>query len=113
MDFKKRKASPTPFPRATRRPTAMVKSVNPTRLQEAILGTFSRFGVNSMDMEALIYFSLQVIPDLVDPITFESVHRFTRQHILKNFAIHQSGPIRLAEVSMYRLVVCYTDDTDV
>lgn len=96
----------------TRRPTISVSAVVPNvvRLQEAILGTFGRYGVHAMDMEALIHFTLMALPELVDPSTFEGLHRLTREHILKNFAIHQSGPLRLNEISVYRLIVCHTSD---
>lgn len=101
------------IPRPTRRPTVSLRIIEPNRLQEAILGTFKRFDCHAMDMEALIYFTLQSFD--VTPGTYEGTYKVVREHILKNFAIHQAGPLRLADINMYRLSVsvCYTDDTDV
>lgn len=92
----------------THRPTVALQQFEPTRVQEVILGIFKRFDYTAIDMECLIYFTLQYFH--VTPATYEVMHKVVRSHILANFAIEQSGHLRLSEVSMRRSMVCYTID---
>jgi hypothetical protein len=99
-------------PGAARRPTTSVKvSTNTDRVQEAIRGVFSRFKSSSIDLDALIFFSLQTL-QCTSPDKYESMHRLVRDHIMKNFTIHQGGPLRLADQNMYRLIVTCIDNVD-
>lgn len=73
-----------------------------------LLGLFKRFDYIAIDMEALIYFTLQAFH--VTPTTYEGMYKMVRSHIMANFAIHQAGHLRLNEVNMRRSLVCYTID---
>lgn len=92
--------------RASVRPTSMVSTFGPERIQEVVLGIFRRFATTSMDMDALVYFVLREFN--VGPSTFEHMQKTVKAHILKNFAIQQGAPLRLTEVAMRRVTVCYT-----
>jgi len=76
-------------------------------MQEATLGAFRRYHYNAMDLEALIYFSMQAFS--VDPNTYEGIYKALRTYILKNFAIEQGSFIGYSDFNMHRLIVCYTD----
>lgn len=78
------------------------------RIQEVILGIFKRYDYIAIDMEALIYFTLQAFH--VTPAGYEGMYKMVRSHIFSNFAIHQAGHLRLNEISMRRQMVCYTID---
>lgn len=95
--------------RYTRRPTVSIPQIDPNRLQEAIFGVFRKYDYNAMDLEALIYFSMQALT--VEPNTYEGMYKAMRAYILKNFAIEQGSFIGYAEFSMHRLLICYTDNS--
>jgi hypothetical protein len=92
--------------RTSRRPTTAIHQFDPHRFQEVILGVFKRWGLNAIDLEALIHFCLQAFE--VSPDNYETMHKTVKAHVLKNFAIHQGSQLRLNEVSMRRITVCHT-----
>ncbi len=92
--------------RPTRRPTVAIEAVGPKRIQEVIIGIFKRYDFMPMDLELLVYFTLQSFE--VSPAHFESMQRAVRTHIMANFAIHQGAHIRLTDLNMRRITVCYT-----
>lgn len=98
-------------PPPLRRPTGPVKSVDPKRLQEVLVSTFNRLKRSNLDMEALIYYALQSFD--FQPDEYVGMYRMMREHIMKNLEIHQSGPLRLKDVAMYRLTVCCPSELSV
>lgn len=94
--------------RFTSRPTRALQQFDATRIQEVILGFFKRMDYAAVDLEALIYFVLQCFH--VTTSTYEVMYKTVRKHIISNFAIHQGANVRLSEISMRRLTVCYTID---
>lgn len=96
--------------RKSRRPTTSFSPIDERRIQEVILGVFRRHQMNAMDMEALIFYSLQAFD--VHPDTYEIMFKSVKAHILKHFAIHQGGQLRLSEVLMRRITVCHTIEKD-
>lgn len=94
--------------RYTSRPTVALSTFDATRIQEVILGIFKKYDYAAIDMEALVYFVLQYFH--ITPATYEVMHKTVKNHIISNFAIHQGSSVRLSEISMRRLTVCYTID---
>ena len=95
--------------RASRRATVAVPppQLDPVRIGEAVLGVFRRFDYTALDLEALIYFTLQAFE--VHPASYESVYKSVRQYVMKNFAIQQGRFMGFEQMCMSRLIVCYTD----
>ena len=93
--------------RHTRRPTVAIPQLDSNRIGEAIFGVFRRFNYNAIDLEALIYFTMQSFE--VRPESYEGMYKIIRNHIIKNFAITQGSFIGMADIHMHRLTVCYTD----
>jgi hypothetical protein len=92
--------------RATQRPTAMLNTFSAPRIQEVVLAMFRRFNCTAIDMETLIYFVLREFHVSIE--TYQHMHNTVKAHVLKNFAIQQGAPLRLTEVSMRRITVCFT-----
>lgn len=92
--------------RASVRPTVMLSISSPPRIQEVVLAVFQRCGRNALDMECLIHMVLREFQ--VSAVNYEHMYKTVKAHVLKNFAIQQGAPLRLTEVSMRRITVCFT-----
>lgn len=92
--------------RPTRRPTIAIEAFGPRRIQEVIIGVFKRYDFMPMDIEALVYFAMLSFD--VTPNNHEDMYRTIKAHSMANFAIHQGKHIRLTDLNMRRVTVCYT-----
>lgn len=94
--------------RYSHRPTVSFQQFEETRIQEVVLGIFKRFDYKAVDLDALVYFTLQFF--YVTPETYEVMHRVVKNHIISHFAISQGKLKPPSDNSTRRLTVCYTID---
>lgn len=94
--------------RYSHRPTVSFQQFEETRIQEVILGVFRRFDYKAVDLDSLVYFTLQFF--YVTPESYEVMHRVVRNHIIAHFAISQGKLKPPSDNSTRRLIVCYTID---
>lgn len=76
------------------------------QIQSTVLSVLDRFGYEPIDLEALIFFTLQSFD--INPLSYENLYKIIRNHILHNFSLEQGPHVRLSEISMRRITVSYT-----
>lgn len=90
-------------PRRKTSPIPIHAQLHPNKLNLIILELFKKYDYEPIDLEALIFCTLQRFE--VSVHAYESMYKFTRQFIISNFKITQGRHRLLQEVDMRRMVV--------
>lgn len=78
------------------------------KIQDSLTRTFKLYEMKPMDIEVLIYLTLQSFD--VTPLTYEAMYKIIKAHILNGFVIQQGAHIRMQDISMRRLIIYYVKE---
>jgi hypothetical protein len=79
-----------------------------SKIQESLVYIFKKYELKPLDIEVLIYMTLQCFE--VAPLTYESMYRIVKQHIISGFVIQQGAHIDRQDVALRRVIVYYTKE---
>jgi len=78
------------------------------KIHENLNRIFKQFELKPIDIEALIYLTLQAFD--VNPLTYEAMYKIIRQQIVDRYMIQQGSHIPRQDVSMRRVIVYHTKE---
>lgn len=97
--------------RPSKKQTVVISQLQPDRIQAAIIGVFKKYDYEPIDLEALIYFTMQKFE--VSIHSHESIYKVIRSHIFSNnFTITQGRHLSMSDIYMRRILVSYNVETE-